>query len=71
LARPADRITVGEVIAYIESKQKKKETGKGAFEDLWKSVDAAISAVVDHTTFADLVRKWRESQARYVPNWEI
>ena len=23
------------------------------------------------TTFAELARRWKESQSRYVPNWEI
>jgi hypothetical protein len=26
---------------------------------------------VDHTSFAEVVRSWREGQTRYVPNWEI
>ena len=40
-------------------------------DSLWRRVDAAVSDVIDRTTFGDLVRVWRESQARYVPNWEI
>jgi hypothetical protein len=34
-------------------------------------VDRAISSVVDQTNFADLARRWREKQGKYVPNWEI
>jgi Rrf2 family protein len=71
LARAADQITVGQVLAYIEGGKRKKRAGTDAFTDLWKRVDASISAILDHTTFAELGRKWRESQARYVPNWEI
>ncbi len=70
LARLADQITVGDVVAYTEAR-KKKRAGADAFTDLWKRVDASVSAIVDHTTFAELARKWKESQTRYVPNWEI
>src|SRR5580700_1645104 len=71
LARPADQITIGEVLRFVEEGKKAKRTTPDAFTDLWKRVDAAISAVLDRTTFAELVRRWKESQARYVPNWEI
>lgn len=71
LARPADQITVGQVLAYIEGNRKKKRTSPDAFSDLWVRVDAAVSDIVDQTSFADLARKWKESQTRYVPNWEI
>ena len=70
LARPADQITIGQVLVYVEGTKKKKRS-PDAFTDLWSRVDAAVSAIVDHTTFAELARKWKESQARYVPNWEI
>jgi len=71
LARAADQITVGEVLAYIEGTRKKKRGSADAFAGLWQRVDASVSAILDHTTFAELARKWKESQARYVPNWEI
>jgi Rrf2 family cysteine metabolism transcriptional repressor len=71
LARPADQITVGSVLTFVESgKQRKRATSDGFF-DLWQRVDGAVSKILDHTTFADLARKWKESQLRYVPNWEI
>jgi hypothetical protein len=34
-------------------------------------VDQSVAAILDHTTFAELARRWKESQKRYVPNWEI
>ena len=71
LARAADRITIGEVLAFVETAKKKKRATADAFADLWKRVDASISSILDHTTFADLARHWKEAQARYVPNWEI
>jgi Rrf2 family protein len=73
LARSPDSITIGEVLRYIEgSKNPRHSTGPGQpLNALWNRIDIAVSEVIDRTTFAELVRNWRESQARYVPNWEI
>lgn len=73
LARSADAITVGEVLRYVEGgKSHRHGTGPELpLNGLWKRVDAAVSDVIDRTSFAELVRDWRDSQARYVPNWEI
>lgn len=75
LARAPDAITVGEVLRYVEvardSKSRGKTKAESPFTDLWRRVDGAISGVMDHTTFADLVRAWDERQALYVPNWQI
>lgn len=71
LARAADQLTIGEVIKFVEEGKKARRPTSDAFTDLWKKVDASVSAVLDRTTFAELVRRWRESQTRYVPNWEI
>ena len=73
LARSPESITVGEVLRHVEG-GKNARNSKGAgqpLDALWKRVDDAVSEVIDRTTFADLVRSWRESQTRYVPNWEI
>jgi Rrf2 family cysteine metabolism transcriptional repressor len=70
LARLPEQITIGQVLAYLEAK-KNKRTHENAFTDLWNRVDASIAAIVDHTTFAELARRWKESQKKYVPNWEI
>jgi Rrf2 family protein len=74
LARPADQITVGEVLRFVDGSRTVKSPTRRAdhpFRQLWQRVDDAVSRVIDRTTFAELVRTWRESQARYVPNWEI
>ncbi|MEO7650234.1 MAG: Rrf2 family transcriptional regulator [Bryobacteraceae bacterium] len=75
LARPAGAITVGEVIRFFEGPRTEKERGRKRsehpFTDLWQRVDEAVSAVVDHTTFADVERSWIEKHSRFVPNWEI
>jgi Rrf2 family transcriptional regulator, cysteine metabolism repressor len=75
LARGPDAITVGEVIRYIEgaksSKPARKPSPADPFAETWRRVDQAVSDVIDQTTFAELVRNWRDLQSKYVPNWEI
>jgi Rrf2 family protein len=73
LARAPDAITIGEVLRHMESKKQGKggSVSGNPFGEMWKSVDAAISSVVDRTTFAEIARRWREKQSKYVPNWEI
>jgi Rrf2 family cysteine metabolism transcriptional repressor len=71
LSRPADQITIGEVLKFVEEGKRTKRSTPDAFSDIWRRVDLAISGVLDRTTFAELVRRWKEMQTRYVPNWEI
>ncbi|HYK17398.1 MAG TPA: Rrf2 family transcriptional regulator [Bryobacteraceae bacterium] len=75
LARAPEQITVGEVFRYVEGVKEKKSSSKhpeaDPFRETWTRVEDAISGVIDHTTFADLAREWRERQNKYVPNWEI
>jgi Rrf2 family protein len=73
LARPADSITVGEVLRSVEGKSGKpsKQSQTGPFNEMWRQVDGAVSGIIDRTTFAELARNWRDRQAAYVPNWDI
>lgn len=73
LGRPADAITVGEVLRSMEGARTGRAAleEKGPLEEFWRRVDQSIASVIDKTTFAELARSWRERQARYVPNWEI
>jgi Rrf2 family protein len=71
LAKPADQLTVGAVLRFVEQHRTSRGDGNGPFSDLWKRVDGAIDGLLDSTTFAELVRRWKESQSKYVPNWEI
>ncbi|MGD0199957.1 MAG: Rrf2 family transcriptional regulator [Bryobacteraceae bacterium] len=74
LARPPDSLTVGEVLQHIEGTVKPRggrRKPQTPFTDMWQRVDESIAAIVDHTTFAELVRQWTERQARYVSDWEI
>src|SRR5215467_12116899 len=71
LAKPAEEITIGEVLRFTEDTKKQGRAARNPFSEIWKDVDGAVSGILDHTTFADLVRRWKKSQARYVANWEI
>lgn len=75
LARPAEAITVGEVIRFVEGAKNVRSPGMqhpdSPFHDMWRRVDEAVSAIVDRTSFHELLRSWRESQNRYIPNWDI
>ena len=72
LARAPSSITVGEVVRAVEGGRgasTAEQLGPIAF--LWDEVDAAIAAVIDRKTIAELTREWRERQAQFEPNWEI
>lgn len=75
LARPAEAITVGEVLRFVEGGQTSRDRSRRKvetpFTETWRQVDQGVSAVVDHTTFADLLRTWTDKQHKYVLNWEI
>ena len=71
LAKAAEQISITQVLSYVEDGRKAKRGGLDAFTEVWSRVDGAIDAILDNTTFAELARKWKESQSRYVPNWEI
>lgn len=72
LARPPDSITIGEVLRTVENvKGGSRPRSNDPFAEIWNRVDAAVSDVLDQTTFAELARAWHEKHAQYVPNWEI
>ncbi len=75
LARPPDSITVGEVLRFVEgaksNKGARRQSAGDPFAETWRRADEAISSVIDRTSFAELVRDWRDRQSKYVPNWEI
>jgi len=71
LARPANEITVGEVLKFVEEGKRTKRSAGDPFHGVWKKVDEAVAGILDHTTFAELARRWKQSQNRFVANWEI
>jgi Rrf2 family cysteine metabolism transcriptional repressor len=70
LAKPADQLTVGQVLRFVEQ-AKKTRSEAGPFTDMWTRVDAAADALLDTTTFAELARRWKESQSKFVPTFAI
>ena len=78
LAKPPEGITVGDVLRHIEgplSKARRNEDNPrpsdSPFNDLWKEVDAALSNVIDRTTFADLLERWKEKRTRQAVSFQI
>jgi Rrf2 family protein len=71
LAKPPDQLTVGQVLRFVEQTRTPRTDPADPFADLWKRVDGAVDSLLDSTTFAELVRRWKEAQTKYVPNWEI
>src|SRR5215467_11104389 len=56
LARPPESITVGQVLQFVENAKKIRRAASDPFTDVWRSVETAISGILDTTTFADLAR---------------
>jgi Rrf2 family transcriptional regulator, cysteine metabolism repressor len=83
LARTPDRITVGEVMRYVDgpiapvdcvSQSRPKECefhGECHFFGFWCRMRQAISDVVDRTTFADLLKENAQRKQGYVGEWMI
>jgi len=75
LARPADAITVGQVLRFLEGQGfSKRDSLRGAdtpFRDMWRQVGESITRVLDHTTIGEVCRSWEEKNSRFTPNWEI
>lgn len=75
LGRPPEGITVGEVLRHLEGgkaqRSRSSKRGETPFTELWNRVDEAVAGVVDRTTVAELVNRWRERQAALAPTWDI
>jgi Rrf2 family cysteine metabolism transcriptional repressor len=74
LAKPAENITMGAVLRFVEGARDRERADKhvdSPFGDIWERVDRAIAAELDNTTFAMLCREWNEKQSQFIPNWEI
>jgi len=80
LARPANKLTVGEVLAFLrkgasyrnrQELYKTEPFGDYALSEMFKKVINAISMVYDQTTFADLVDRELAIKGSQVPNYII
>jgi Rrf2 family cysteine metabolism transcriptional repressor len=80
LARPAQKLTVGEVLAFLRKGSSNRNRqgrhnvdlfGDFALSEMLKKVTNAVSRVYDQTTFADLVERELEIRGAQVPNYVI
>ncbi|MDE0100861.1 MAG: Rrf2 family transcriptional regulator [Bryobacterales bacterium] len=77
LARRPDEITVGDILRQVDgSFQPSKrpfanEAEDSPFPEMWDRVERALSSVIDRTTFAELVERWRQKRSQAVRNWQI
>lgn len=82
LERPADRITVGDVLRAVDGPpagpEASRRPGRGAPEDpagdladLWREVAEAVSAVVDRMTLEDLRRRVEDRRSASRPMYHI
>ena len=77
LGRPADQITVGDILRVIDGPVQlsrrpiENESADSPFPEMWKRAERSLSSVIDRTTFADLVERWKQNRDKRVVNWEI
>ena len=73
LARLPERISVGEVLRFVDSSPQKQKGRKREtpFSELWRNVDQSVAGIVDSVNFAAIVRNWAEKQRTYVQDWDI
>jgi Rrf2 family cysteine metabolism transcriptional repressor len=80
LAKPAQLLTVGEVIRFVQGPLYPAEApGNGAtahaqpdvFAGLWQRVENALADVYDGTTLAQLVEEEVKLRGRYAPDFTI
>jgi len=80
LARPAQNLTVGEVIGFLQGsarrnaradRQKLGLMGDYIFSNLWQKVTKAVADIYNSTTFADLVQQELAQRKKYVPDYAI
>ena len=74
LARPAENITIGEVIRFIEGPLEPiscveegrykgcKDLTSCIFRGVWKEVADSTARIVDHLSFADLIKKYEKKK---------
>jgi Rrf2 family protein len=77
LARPANKIAVGEVLNFLQGRPPSKAAKRGdlpgdyVFSKLWQDVTIAIKNIYNNTTFADLVEQEMANRKKYVPSYAI
>src|ERR1043165_7409210 len=68
LSRRPENITVGEALRSVEGTGRSgRQKIESPFQPVWAEAEAAVAAVLDHTTIADAVRSWKNKKLKYVP----
>ena len=80
LKRPASKLTVGEVILFVQGSLMNKfamsenitfRNGDYAFSSLWQRLNDSISDIYNNMTFANLVEEELNATREYVPDYII
>jgi len=72
LARPADEITVGEVVRALQgSAMDIPHVTGSAVSEMWASASASLELALEDTTLADLAARQRELDAQAAPMYYI
>ncbi len=82
LARSPETLSVGDVLRHMrgpvgalsgaaDAHGASATNGESVFRPMWQKVEEAISAVYDHTTFANLVEEEKRRDQNYVPSYAI
>ena len=81
LTRPAERISVGDVLRAVEGAQSPVEAqrrpggrdGGETFDlgELWEEISRAVSEVVDRVSFAELAERVRQRRSAAQPMYHI
>ena len=80
LARPAENLTIGEVIGFLQDStrrsvqadwQKPGLAGDYAFSKMWENISGAIADIYNSITFADLVKIECAQREKCAPNYAI
>lgn len=58
LARPADHITVGEVLRLLEGPVVVVDEGEDGLDLFWRKLQESVERVLDGTTVSDLIELW-------------
>lgn len=76
------KLTVGDIIRFIEGPVEPVGCGRGGDEDcpllgdcvflsMWERLGDAISEVYDSTTFQSLIEEYQQMRSEYVPSYTI
>ena len=58
-------------LGVTQSHSRPHVSNDNPFSGIWTRVDAAMSDVLDRTSFGELARDWQLKHTEYIPNWEI